>query len=71
MAQNLYEVIMIQRPTAEQREQGEKDKLILLPTYAMAEKSDQAVAVVSKENAVLLKDVDLSTVDIIVRQFRP
>ena len=68
MAQALFKVHMIARPTTEQRANGAKDTLVLPETAVMAEGSPQAIAVAVKENAATkLKDIDLSNVDIIVK----
>lgn len=64
----LYEVALIEKPTAKQLEEGAVEKLILPPTAVIA-KDDKAAAVMA---VVLNKEKiegDLSRVEVLVRPF--
>lgn len=69
MAQNIHEVVIIQRPTSEQREAGAKDELLLGPVQVMAESDRTAIAVAVLTNKDKLVDKDLCNTDIQVRKF--
>lgn len=71
MPQNIHEVAIIQRPTAEQREQGKLDELILAPLQVMAETEKTAIAMAVQkaiEEKKLTRPI-LPTAEMQVRKF--
>ncbi len=72
MPQNLYEVAIIQRPTAEQREMGKLDDLILPPIQVMAESERVAIALAVQKamNDKSLMQPILPTAEVQFRKFQ-
>lgn len=64
----VFEVVIIQKPTRKEAEEGQIEKLLYGPKAVVA-KDAQAAAIGAVVGGDLAKDTDLSRVDVLIRPF--
>ena len=64
----LFEIAIIEIPTKKERENGEKEKLVMNPTFVIAEDADKAAFNLAMDGKVP-KDIDRDKMKVLVRPF--
>ena len=64
----VFEVVIVQKPTKKEAEDGGIEKLLLGPKAVVA-KDAQAAAIGSVMSGELPKDADLTRIDVLIRPF--
>lgn len=64
----LFEVVVIEKPTKKQEEEGEIEKLVYGPKAVVA-RNAQAAALLAMSGDELPEETDLNRVDVLVRPF--
>lgn len=64
----VFEIVIIEKPTKKQHEDGAIERLILGPKAVVA-KDQQAAAIGAVMGSDMPKDLDLTRVDVLIRPF--
>ena len=65
----VFEVVVIEEPSQNKKNEGELETLIFGPVIVIAANSDSAKSIALVENAHLLKDMPIARMKVLVRPF--